>query len=87
MREDVHEELVHSRSKFAPRLKGHKDVVSTHEGHQDEGGTHSLHIGTGLGPVGHFQLCDQNTHYVQQEEEVHLYGDNVHGAICTQVPD
>lgn len=77
MHEDVHEELVDGQGQSAFRLQGHQDEVSAHQGHQDEGGTHGLHVGIGLGPVGHSELCDQNTHYVQQEEEVHLDGDNI----------
>lgn len=62
--------------------------MSSHQGHQDKGGAYSLHVGIGLGLVGHSQLCDQNTHYVQQEEEVHLDGDNIQEeqyTICIQM--
>lgn len=78
MHEDVHEELIHGQGQSALGLQGHQDEVSAHQGHQDECGTHGLHVGIGLGPVGHPQLCDQNTHYVQQEEEVHLYNQEKH---------
>lgn len=76
MHEDVHEELIHSQGQSPLGLQGHQDEVRSHQGHQDEGGTHGLHVGIGLGPVGHSQLSDQNAHYVQQEEEVHLRGNS-----------
>lgn len=70
--EDVHEELIDGADDASLRPTGDKDVVDSQQGDEDEGGSHCLHVGRGLGAVGLLQLSDQDADNVQEEEEVHL---------------
>lgn len=70
--EDVHEELVDGTADASLRPPGYKDELDTQQGGEDEGRSHRLHVGRGLGAVGLLQLGDQDAHDVQEEEEVHL---------------
>lgn len=70
--EDVHEELVDGAEDAFLRPEGEKDELDTQQGDEDEGGSHRLHVGRGLGAVGLLQLSDQDADNVQEEEEVDL---------------
>lgn len=72
MCEDVHGELVDGpgfMSLWSPR---NQDELGSQQRYQDESGSHHLHIGIRLCTVGHLKLGDQHTHYIEQEEQVHL---------------
>ena len=72
MHEDVHDVVVDLRGASALGLVGQQHVLDPQEGHQDQGGPHSLHVQAGLCLVGHLQLGDQDAHDVQQEKQIYL---------------
>lgn len=51
---------------------GEQDELGSQQRDEDECGPHGLHVGGRLSTVGLFQLGDQDSHDVQEKEEVHL---------------
>lgn len=70
--EDVYEEVIDGAADSSLWPPGKKDELDTQQGDEDQGGSHRLHVGRGLGAVGLLQLGDQDADDVQEEEEVHL---------------
>lgn len=70
--EYVHDVLVDLARHPVLRPPGENDKLYSQKRHQDEGGSHCLHVHVGLGPVCVSQLGDQHSYDIQQEEEIHL---------------
>lgn len=70
MHQDVHDVVIDLR--VAIRFIWEQDKLDTKKRDENEGGSHSPHVETGLGLVCHSQLGDENPNDVQQEEKVHL---------------
>lgn len=70
--EDVHDVLVHLASDAVLGPPGEDDELNSKQRHQDEGGSHRLHVHVGFGTVCVPQLGHQHPDDVQEEEEVHL---------------
>lgn len=60
----------------------HQDDLDAQEGHEDQRGSHRLHVEAALGLVGHSKLGDQHPYNVQEEEQVHL-GERERNMRCT----
>lgn len=72
MHQDVHDVVVDFRRDPSLRFVRQQDVLNSQERYQDEGGSHRLHVETGLSLMGHLQLGDEDSHNVQQKEQIHL---------------
>lgn len=72
--EDVHHVVVHLLGDPALGSPGEQHKLDAKQWHQNQGGSHCFHVQVGLCLVGVFQLGDENTDDVQQEEKVHLSG-------------
>lgn len=68
----MHDVVVDLRGNPSLWFVGQQDVLDAQERYKNQGGAHGLHVEAGLSLVGHLQLGDQDTHNVQQEEQVHL---------------
>lgn len=68
----MYKEILDGAADAAFRTPEQDDILDTQQRDEDEGGSHCLHVGSGLGAVCLLQLRDQNTDDVQEEEEVHL---------------
>lgn len=74
MHQYVHDVVVYFRGDTPPRFVGQQHVLNPQQRHQDEGGSHCLHVETGLGLMSHLQLGDQHSHNVEQKKQVDLRG-------------
>ena len=68
----VHDVIEHLSGPLVLRPPGKDDKLNAQKRHQDQGGSHGLHVHVGLCPMGVPQLGHQHTHNVQQEEQVYL---------------
>lgn len=64
----MHEEFIDGAADASFRHTGDEDVLDSQQRDEDEGGSDSFHVGSGLSAVGFLQLCNQNPHDVQEEE-------------------
>lgn len=62
--EYVHDVLVDLPSQAVLRPPGENDKLYSQQGHQDQGGSHRLHVHVGLRPVGVSQLGHQHSYNI-----------------------
>lgn len=72
MHQYVHDIVVDFRGDPSFRFVGEQDILNPKKRYQDESSSHRLHVETGLSLVGHLQLGDEDSHNVQQKEQIHL---------------
>lgn len=72
MHEYVHDILVDLTGQTVLRPPRKYDKLYSEQGHQDQGGSHRLHVHVGLCSVSVSQLRHQHSYDIQQEEEVNL---------------
>lgn len=65
---DIYKEVKDGPANVSLRPPGEKHVLDPEQRDEDEGGSHSLHVGCGLGTVSLPQLGDENSDNVQEEE-------------------
>lgn len=72
MHEYAHDVVIYFRGDSSSWLVGNQDKLNSQERHQDEGGSHGLHVQAGFCLVSHLQLGDEYPHDVQQEKQIDL---------------